>query len=114
MGYRLCWLGLHFIEEVNSHFKTWDADHDQVLSVAEIEQGVASPQFRGPAAAVIASLRRAVRTKEFKLPLLSLDGIQKLVPNPKDRTDAPDLEVMFDSALERISTGSLELMGRRN
>jgi hypothetical protein len=100
-----------FLAEVDAHFKTWDADHDKVLSVAEIERGVASAEFKGAAAAAIASLRRAVRTKEFKLPPLTLEAIRKLVPKPKDRKDAPDLEVMFDSALKKITSGSSELVG---
>lgn len=99
-----------FLSEVDVHFKAWDADHDGVLSVTEIEQGVASPEFKGPAAAAIASLRRAVRTKEYQLPPLTLEGIQKLVPKPKDRADLPDLEQMFDAALSKIKQGSSELM----
>lgn len=100
-----------FLEEIATHFKAWDADHDQVLSVAEIEKGVASPEFEGPAAAAIASLRRAVRTKEYKLPPLTLEAIQKLVPKPKERADLPDLDGMFASALKKISSGSSELFG---
>ncbi len=100
-----------FLSEVDAHFKAWDLDHNGALSIAEIEKSVASPQFKGPAAAAIASLRRAVRTKEFNLPSLKLDEIQKLVPKPKSRTDVPDLEGMFDAALRKIQQGSSELVG---
>lgn len=100
-----------FLEEMTAHFKAWDADHDGVLSVAEIERSVAAPEFKGPAAAAIASLRRAVRTKEFKLPALTLANLRMLVPKPKDKKDAPDLEGMFAAALRKIQDSSTELMG---
>lgn len=100
-----------FLSEVDTHFKAWDLDHDGTLSVVEIEHGVASPEFKGPAAAAIASLRRAVRTAEFKLPALTRDAIQQLVPKPQDRADVPDLEGMFDAALRKIEQGSSELVG---
>lgn len=99
-----------FLNEVESHFQAWDLDHDGLLSVVEIENGVASPQFKGPAAAAIASLRRAVRNADFKLPPLTQDGIHKLVPKPKDRKDLPDLEGMFGHALRRIEAGKTDLV----
>lgn len=99
-----------FFEEVATNFKEWDTDDDTVLSIAEIEHAVASPKYQGPAAAAIASLRRAVRTKSFKLPPLTLGAIQQLVPKPQDQDDLPDLEGMFASALDRIRSSSPELL----
>lgn len=99
-----------FLDEVDAHFKTWDADHDGILSTTEIEHGVASPQFKGPTAAAIASLRRAVRTREYKLPPLTLVNIQKLVPKPKHKSDQPDLEDMFDWALRKIEASPVQLL----
>ncbi|WP_395742895.1 C2 family cysteine protease [Prosthecobacter sp.] len=100
-----------FLNEVDAHFAAWDRDHDKVLSKAEIDHGVASPKFKGPAAAAIASLRRAVHTKEYKLPPLTQEGIHKLVPKPKDRKDVPDLEEMFEAALKKIANGNPPLVG---
>lgn len=100
-----------FLEEVQAHFSDWDVNDNGELSVAEIEKAVAAPQFQGPSAAAIASLRRAVRTKEFKLPALTLSHIRTLVPKPKGRADAPDFESMFASALKKIESSSAELMG---
>lgn len=99
-----------FRQEVTAHFHSWDADHDGVLSVAEIERGVASDRVKGPAAAAIASLRRAVRTPSFKLPPLTLEAIQKLVPKLPDRDDLPDLDGLFADALERLRSSSPELL----
>lgn len=99
-----------FMGEVTAHFSAWDANHDGLLSTAEIEHGVASPQFTGPSAAAIASLRRAVRTPEYKLPPLTLENIQKLVPRPSDRKDLPDLEGMYDSALSKIEASPSKLL----
>ena len=99
-----------FLREVDAHFAAWDKDQDGRLSTAEIERGVASPQFKGPAAAAIASLRRAVRTREYKLSALTRENIHQLVPRPKDRKEAPDLEGMFDAALRKIGAGTPQLL----
>lgn len=99
-----------FHEVVGTHFKAWDTDHDTVLSIVEIEHAVASPANTGTAAAAIASLRRAVRTKSFKRPPLTLGAIQQLVPKPQGREDLPDLEEMFASALKSIDSSTSELL----
>jgi len=99
-----------FLGEVDAHFADWDGNHDGTLSTAEIEQGVASAQFKGAAAAAIASLRRAVRTSGSRLPPLTLANIQKLVANPKGKKAVPDLEDMFDSALLRIDAETPQLL----
>ncbi|MBE2287499.1 MAG: peptidase C2 [Prosthecobacter sp.] len=99
-----------FHEVVGTHFKAWDTDHDTVLSIVEIEHAVASPANTGAAAAAIASLRRAVRTKSFKLPPLTLGAIRQLVPKPQGREDLPDLEEMFASALNSIDSSTSELL----
>jgi hypothetical protein len=99
-----------FLGEVKAHFSAWDTDHNGLLSTPEIEQGVASPQFKGPTAAAIASLRRAVRTPEYKLPPLTLENIQKLVPRPKDQRDLPDLDGMYASALQKIEASPPKLL----
>ncbi len=98
------------LTEVAIHFNAWDLNHDGTLAVTEIETSVASPQFKGPAAAAIASLRRAVRTPEHRLPPLTLQAIQALLPRPKDRADLPDLEQMFQSALTKITAGTPDLL----
>ena len=99
-----------FLGEVDAHFADWDGNHDGNLSTEEIEQSVASAQFKGPAAAAIASLRRAVRTHGYRLPPLTLANIQKIVPKPHDRKDVPDLEEMYESALLRIEAGTPQLL----
>lgn len=98
------------MSEVAAHFAAWDANHDGTLSAVEIEHGVASAQFKGPAAAAIASLRRAVSTREYKLPPLTLANIHKLVPRGADRKDVPDFEGMYESALQRIEAGAPQLL----
>lgn len=102
--------GSAFLDEVSTHFAAWDGDHDGILSTGEIEHGVASAQFKGPAAAAIVSLRRAVHNKEYKLPPLTLVSISKLVPRSKDSKDLPDLESMYDAALKKIEAGTPQLL----
>ncbi len=99
-----------FLTEVDTHFKAWDVDHDGTLSVVEIENSVASPQFKGPAAAAIASLRSAVRTTSYKLPPLTQEAIRKLVPRPTGSEDLPDLEDMFEHAIKRIEASDTRLV----
>ncbi len=95
-----------FLDAVAGWFSAWDADHDGVLSIPEIEHAVASPEFKGPEAAALASLRRAVRTRDYKLPPLTLESIRKLVPWTEGRKDRPNLEGMYASALKRIQASS--------
>lgn len=95
-----------FLDAVAGRFSAWDADHDGVLSIPEIEHAVASPEFKGPEAAALASLRRAVRTRDYKLPPLTLESIRKLVPWTEGRKDRPNLEGMYASALKRIQASS--------
>ncbi|WP_395751957.1 hypothetical protein [Prosthecobacter sp.] len=99
-----------FLNEVQANFSAWDSDQDGVLSTAEIERGVASPLFKGPAGAAIASLRRAVRTPDFKLPPLTLVNIEKLSLNAKDQRDVPDFEGMYESALRKIEASPPKLL----
>ncbi|MGV3660692.1 MAG: hypothetical protein ACO1TE_10925 [Prosthecobacter sp.] len=99
-----------FLSAVDAHFKAWDQDHDGILSVVEIENSVASPQFKGPAAAAIASLRRAVRNTDYKLPPLTQESLHKLVPKPKGNEDLPDLDDLFEHASRRIEAGKTDLV----
>lgn len=99
-----------FLTEVDTHFKAWDTDHDGSLSVVEIENSVASPQFKGPAAAAIASLRRIVHSPDHKLPPLTQETLHKLVPRPKDSKGLPELEDMFEEALQKIEAGKTHLV----
>lgn len=102
--------GSAFLAEVDAHFKAWDENGDGTLGVAEIERDVASPQFKGPAAAAIASLRRAARATDSRLPPLTLAAIHKLVPRPRGRANLPDLEAMFASAPHRIQASRPHLV----
>lgn len=100
-----------FTDEVKSHFGEWDADHNGELSVAEIELGVASPKFTGAAAAAIATLRRLVRSKDTKLPPLTLENAGALAAGGQKSSRTSDVGAMFDAALQRIRSGSSLLVG---
>jgi Calpain family cysteine protease len=99
-----------FLDQVKEHFAAWDADHDGVLSIPEVEHGVAAPGFKGPAAAAIATLRRAARMKGGRAPVLTLENIQNLVPWSTERKELPNLEAMYDSALKKIRASTPQLL----
>jgi hypothetical protein len=90
---------------VTDHFATWDRDHDGVLSTNELNILVADLQVTNRAAAAVAALKRASRSRTLKLPPLSLTNILSLATN-KPSADKPDFTRMFREGLSRLPKSS--------
>ena len=96
-----------FADQAKAAFAKWDADGNGTLTREEIDRGVADPRVKGPEAAAVVALKRAVRNKKYTLPPLTKDAVAGLAANPgKDR---PDLQAMYSAALDRITKADREL-----
>jgi thiol-disulfide isomerase/thioredoxin len=91
-----------FIKAVSAGFLTWDKDHDQTLSLDELDAAIENPANKGQAAAALAALKRAARSTNYTLPALTLANICQLARNPP-ATNQPDLHGMYNSCLKRIT-----------
>lgn len=96
-----------FKDRVKESFAAWDADKNGTLTREEIDRAVSDPTVKGPDAAAVVALKRAVRNTKFKLPPLTQEALADLAANPgKDR---PDLNGMYNSALDRIRAANRDL-----
>ena len=91
-----------FLATTEECFAGWDTDHDGTLSAAEVDAAVADPSVKGPAAAAIAAIKRAVRDPKYKVPALTLGNLRDLLAAPA-AADRPDLQRMFALANSRLS-----------
>src|SRR5580658_7790822 len=82
-----------FMQTVAAKFFLWDSDHDQTLTVEELDAAIQDPANTGRAAAVLAALKRAARSTNFTLPPLTLANIRRLADSPP-ATNRPDLRGM--------------------
>ncbi|HEX4612970.1 MAG TPA: C2 family cysteine protease [Urbifossiella sp.] len=98
-----------FVDQVKAHFARWDRDGNGTLSREEIDRAVADPAVKGPEAAAVVALRRAVRNTKTPLPPLTRDTILTLAAGGKD---APDLAGMYAAARTRIAAAKHELFAR--
>lgn len=89
-----------FLPEVTARFADWDRNHDQKLSMAEIDHAVASPDVRGEGAAAAVALKRGTLDRTA---LVSLDEIKtRLEAHRADPKAKPDYEELNQWALTRI------------
>lgn len=96
-----------FADRVKESFTKWDADKNGTLTREEIDRAVSDPTVKGPDAAAVVALKRAVRNGKYKLPALTRDALLELAANPgKDR---PEFGAMYASALDRITGANREL-----
>jgi hypothetical protein len=91
-----------FIEALTPKFSLWDKDHDQILSVEELDAAIKDPANTGPAAAALAALRRASRSTNYTLPPLTLTNICELAAKPP-ATNQPNLARLYWDGLKRIN-----------
>ncbi len=98
-----------FLTVLQKHFPAWDADHDGVLSVNEINQHVADPEVRGEAAAAIAALKRASRIRQPTLPTFTLEHLEVLAKAQPPAKGMPDFPAMFGGSLKCIASARREL-----
>ena len=100
-----------FISVAAAHFLAWDANHDGVLSAQELDTLMADPGVTNDVAAAVAALKRASRSRTFKLPPLTLENITALANSPRE-AGKPDLAKMYREGLSRIdNTGRRTLFG---
>ncbi len=77
-----------FVEVVRSQFASWDTNHDQILSRAEVDALVNNPAIRGEEAAAVATIKRLQRGKKATLEDLPLADLPKILKDaaPKYRS----------------------------
>lgn len=92
-----------FLAVVEARFASWDANGDGEISKAEIDEKVSDERVKGNEASAIAALKRATRSKSFKLPPLTKQAIVDLASSPPKK-DVPNLPVMFSGGSKRIDS----------
>jgi hypothetical protein len=97
-----------FLQAVDSRFGHWDRNADGVLSIAELDAVVADPKTTGSTAAAVAALKRASRSRRYRLPPLSAENIAELAV-AKSGDDRPNLPAMFDEGLTAIERADRRL-----
>jgi hypothetical protein len=96
-----------FPAQVKDHFARWDRNKDGTLSRDEIDRLVADPAVKGPEAAAVVALKRAVRNIRYTLPPLTRNTLAELAA--KRAKDGPDLNGMYATALGKITKSNREL-----
>lgn len=92
-----------FFKAVATHFLTWDKDHNQILSVGELDAAIEDPANKGHAAAALAALKRASRSTNYTLPPLTLDNIRQLATN-RAATSQPNLPRLYSQCFKLLSS----------
>jgi hypothetical protein len=90
-----------FLSVVTAQFATWDKNRDGVLASNELDALVADPRITKQAAAAVAALKRASRSRTIKLPPLTLQSISALATN-KPAAGNPDLARMYREGVSRL------------
>lgn len=90
-----------FMAQVEAGFPAWDKDSDGTLSAEELNVAVADPKITGHAAAAVATLKRALRNKNYHLPPLTRQSIQERI-GTKLGKDQPDFAGLYKSVLPRL------------
>lgn len=92
-----------FLDVVRDHFAAWDTNHDGALSPEEIERALDDPATKGPAAAAVTSLRRAIRASPQVSPV-TIDSLAAALDHGAAATvKPPRYQAMFDAALRKIT-----------
>jgi hypothetical protein len=91
-----------FVQAVEQQFGRWDINQDGKLSPEELNAAVADPKTTGNQAAAVAALKRAGRSKSYKLPPLTLDNIRELTAKPL-ATNTANFARMYLEGLRRIT-----------
>lgn len=90
-----------FASVVTTHFAVWDRNHDGVLSTNELDVLVADPQIIHRAAAAVAALKRASRSRTLKVPPLTPPHLAAMATN-KPAASQPDFARMYREGLTRL------------
>jgi hypothetical protein len=91
-----------FVQTVTAKFFMWDSDHDNALSMEELDAAIQDPGNTGRAAAALATLKRAASVTNCTLPPLTLANIRQIANRPTS-TNLPDLKRLYRQSLTRVS-----------
>jgi tetratricopeptide (TPR) repeat protein len=91
-----------FFKAITAKFSTWDKNHNQSLSVGELDAAIEDPANTGQAAAALAALKRASRSTNYTLPLLTLQNIRQLATNTP-ATNQPNLQRLYSQCFKLLS-----------
>jgi len=69
-----------FIKHATEHFAAWDADHDNAVTVPELDRAIASDSVKGEAAAAAVALKRGTKDKAAKLTLDVIKASKDYLP----------------------------------
>lgn len=101
-----CW------DVLKASFPKIDRNKDGSLSLAEIDQSVADPAFRGAEAAGVVALRRGIRAHKTAKGPWKWDDLEHLVKTaPAGKSKPPDLDSYHRAALRRITAADTGLFG---
>lgn len=92
-----------FMEAVAARFYSWDLDHNQTISVQELDIAIKDHANKGRSAAALAALKRASLATNFALPALTFNNIRWLVNKPSSN-GLPFLVRLYDDSLRRINS----------
>jgi thiol-disulfide isomerase/thioredoxin len=91
-----------FFKAVSSNFLAWDKDHNQTLSVEELDAAIENPANQSQAAAALAALKRASRSTNYTLPPLTLLNIHQLATNTP-ATNRANLQALYRQCFKLLS-----------
>jgi hypothetical protein len=91
-----------FMEAVTARFFVWDTDHNQTLSMEELDAAIKDPGNTGQAAAALAAVKRASLSTNYTLPPLTLNNLRDLAVRPPS-AHRPNLARLYWECLKRIS-----------
>jgi hypothetical protein len=94
--------GDDFLPTVAARFFMWDQNHDQILSVEELDAAIEDAGNTGRAAAALAALKRASLSTNYTLPPLTLANIRRLASSPP-ATNRPNLPALYREGLKHVS-----------
>lgn len=92
-----------FMQAVAARFYAWDLDHNQALSMAELDVAIKDPANTGRPAAALAALKRASLSTDCTLPPLTFNNIRELVSRPPAKHQ-PNLARLYLEGLRRINS----------
>lgn len=90
-----------FLDQLNEHFKTWDADSNGKLSLKELDAAACNAKTVGAEAAAIAALKRVLNNPKLTPPELTLENVTKLSKEPP--TEGPNFPRMYAEGVQRVS-----------
>jgi hypothetical protein len=90
-----------FMTAVAARFYAWDLDHNETLSVEELDIAIKDPANTGRSAAALAALKRASLSSNYTLPMLTFGNIRELASQPPTKHQ-PNLARLYVDSLRRI------------